>query len=86
MTAATIAATVTTTVTTATAAIAAEVTATTATAAIFAWLGFIDFQSATTEFLTIELVDGCQSLGVGRHLDEREASGPPRFAIFDYAC
>lgn len=85
MTAATIAATVTTTVTTATAAIAAEVAAT-ATAAIFAWLGFIDFQGAATEFLTIELVDGCQSLGVGRHLDEREASGPPRFAIFDYAC
>ena len=83
MTAATIAALATATETTS---VPAEVAATAGAVAIFAWLGFIDFQSTAAEFLTIELVDSCQSLGVGRHLDEREASGPPRFAIFDYAC
>jgi len=60
--------------------------AVTGAVANFAWLGFIDFQEAASEFFTIKLIDGCRSLGVSRHLDKRESSGAPRVVVFDYIC
>ncbi len=70
-----------------TAAAAATVTAAAATTtAIFAWLGFIDFQSTTADFLAIKLANSCGSLVVSGHLHKRKSTGASRFAIFDHAC
>jgi hypothetical protein len=60
ITTATVITAVTTTVTTT--AIAAEVAP--AAIAIFAWLGFIDFQSTATEIFAIELINSCCSFRV----------------------
>jgi hypothetical protein len=46
-------------------------------AAILTWLGFVDFQSATAEFLTVELLDSSRSFFVRSHLNKRES---PRLA------
>ena len=80
MAAATVAAVVSTRITTP---VTAGV-AVTGTVANFAWLSFVDFQEAATEFFTIELIDSCRSLGVSGHLDECESSRAPRVAVFDY--
>ena len=86
MTAATL---VTRAITTPIATAAATVTAkvpSAAAAAIFAWLGFIDFQSAAADLLAIELVNSCRSFGVGRHLDKCESARAASIAVFDHAC
>lgn len=70
-------ATTATTVAAATTAAAATVTAasTTATAsAILAGFGFVDFQAAAADFLTVKSCDGCLSLLSTRHLNERKAA------------
>jgi hypothetical protein len=74
---------VTTTVATATAIateaatfVAARTTSATTTgaAAILTWSGFVNFQHATAQFFSVELIDSCGRLFVCRHLNKCESS------------
>ena len=56
---------ITTTIAATTTTVAAAKVPSAAATAIFAWLRFINFQSAAVDLLTIELVNSCRSFGVG---------------------
>jgi hypothetical protein len=84
--AATAATTTVTTATTAaatTTAVSTTATTTTATtwAAAFFWLGFIDGESASAVFLTVESGDTGLRLGITPHLDESETLAAAGFPI-----
>jgi len=58
--------------------------AATATATILTRLRLVDRQAAASMFLVVEGVDGRKGIGVGRHLDEAEATTPTSLAILDH--
>jgi len=51
--------------------------------AILTRLGFVNFQRAAGQFVTVELRYGCGAFFSGLHFDEAEASRATSFAIFD---
>jgi len=62
---------------------AATATATAASGkAGFAWLGLVDFYTASTYFLPIKSLDGRVGIGV-IHLDEAEPAGTAALAVGD---
>ena len=63
-----------------TAAIVAK--ATSASGAVLAGFGFIDFQGATADFLTIELLNRRCGFFLAGHFDEGKASRASRIAVF----
>jgi hypothetical protein len=80
-------ATITTAVATAAAvAAAAESTAAATTAAILTRFGFVDFQSAATDFLAIHLLNGCSGFFRSGHFDEGKAARTARHSVFDHTC
>src|SRR5262249_54382007 len=69
-------------------AITAKATSTTAAAATttLAWPGFVDFQGATSNFLSVEHFNRCSRFCIGRHFDEGEAFRSSSVAILDHVC
>src|SRR5688572_1619312 len=66
------------------AAITAKATSTTA-ATIFAWASFVDFQGASGNFFSVELLNRRSRFVVCRHFDEGEAFRLSSVPILDHA-
>jgi hypothetical protein len=73
-------------VATTTTAIAAKAASATTTATILAWAGFVDFQRATGNFLSVELFNRGRRFFFRRHFHESETFRLSSIAILDHAC